>query len=374
MSIFESIIGYPLGWLMYFIYYFIPNYGISILLFTLVIKIILFPISVHQQKSQAAMAAFNPKLEELKKKYAKNPQKLQEEQMKLYSEEGINPMASCLPTIIQLFILFGVFDVVYKPISHILRYNKDTINQAKEIAKQFFGTEKSFEHRVEPYILKAVKEHADAFSSAMPDFFKDASSFHNTFLGIDLNKIPTFHPDRWTGEAVGLIVIALSSAVLQLIITIYMRINNKKNNPAAASIPGMNAIFYFMPLLSVWISMSSPAGLGLYWTVSSLFSLIQQVILFKIYTPEYVAVLVEKDKAKKKKKRNGRPSMLEKYQQMLAEQNGTAAPAKKENDEPETEEVKLSKAKQKEIESRIIAEARRRQAEKYGDEYDDLEE
>jgi YidC/Oxa1 family membrane protein insertase len=126
----------------------------------------------------------------------------------------------------------------------ILRYNKDTINQAKEIARQFFGTEKSFEHRVEPYILKAVKEHGDAFSSVMPDFFKDASVFHNTFLGIDLNKVPTFHPDKWTGEAVGLIIIALSSAVLQLILTIYMQYNNKKNNPAAASVPGMNAMFY----------------------------------------------------------------------------------------------------------------------------------
>jgi YidC/Oxa1 family membrane protein insertase len=83
--------------------------------------------------------------------------------------------------------------------------------------------------------------------------------------------------------------------------------------------------------------MSSPAGLGLYWAVSSLFSLIQQVILFKIYTPEYVAVLVEKDKAKKKNKRKGRPSMLEKYQQMIAEQNGTVVSEKKENDEPETE-------------------------------------
>jgi YidC/Oxa1 family membrane protein insertase len=64
------------------------------------------------------MASFNPKLEELKKKYGKNPQKLQEEQMKLYSEEGINPMASCFRLLYKLFILFGVFDVVYKPISH----------------------------------------------------------------------------------------------------------------------------------------------------------------------------------------------------------------------------------------------------------------
>lgn len=372
MGFIGNILGYPLGWLMYFIYNIIPNYGVAIILFTLVIKIILFPVSVHQQKSQAAMATFNPKLEELKKKYAKNPQKLQEEQMKLYSEEGINPMASCLPMAVQLLILYGVFDVVYRPITHILRYSKDAITQAKDVAVQWFGEEKAFDSRPEPYILKAIKEHADEFTAAMPKFFDDASNFHNTFLGIDLNKIPTFKPEVWNGEAVGLIVIAFLSAIIQLVLTFYMQRNNKRNNPAANSIPGMNAMLYVMPLFSVWISMSSPAGLGLYWAVSSLFSLIQQVILYKIYTPEYVATLVEKDKAKKKKK-NARPSMVEKYQKMLAEQNGTApAETKKEKDtEPETEEVKLSKTKQKEIESKIIAEARRRQAEKYGEEYDD---
>ena len=189
MGIISNIFGYPLGWIMYFIYSFIPNYGVSIVIFTLITKFLLFPISVKQQKSQAAMAIFSPKLENLKKQYAKNPQKLQEEQMKLYSEEGINPMASCLPLLIQLPILYGIFDVVYRPISHILHFDKATVTQATEIAKTVLGSEKSFNTRPELYILKAIEEKPELFSS-MPDLVNKVNGFHNNLFGvIDLGQV-----------------------------------------------------------------------------------------------------------------------------------------------------------------------------------------
>lgn len=103
MGFISELIGYPLGWIMWAVYALVKNYGVAILIFTFIVRLILFPLSVKQQKSTAAMAAFQPKLDKLKKQYANNPNKLQEEQMKLYAEENINPMASCLPMFLQLF-------------------------------------------------------------------------------------------------------------------------------------------------------------------------------------------------------------------------------------------------------------------------------
>ncbi|MDE6710133.1 MAG: YidC/Oxa1 family membrane protein insertase, partial [Oscillospiraceae bacterium] len=367
----RELIGEPLGWIMWLFYQITHNYAWSIVFFTLVTKILLFPLSVKQQKSTAAMTAFQPKLEKLKKQYANNQQKLQEEQMKLYAEEGINPMASCLPLFIQFPLLYGIFDVVYRPIYHILRTGKPAIKAATDIAREIFtrdgGTVPTyFEYRPEIYIIKELQKDPSAFAAMneqYPDFVEKVSEFNNKLFGIvDLGDIPTLHPEIWNTAAVILLIIPIMSGVIQLFMTIYNQIRNKKMNPDAPSMAGMNVMLYVMPLFSVWIAFKYPAGIGFYWTMSSLFSCIQSMLLYKIYTPEYVASLVEKDKAKRKKK--ARPNMMERYQQLMeeqmAQQNGGTrqAPAKTSgiavssaaDEEEDKPEVKLSKSKQKEYE------------------------
>lgn len=392
----SEIIGVPLGYIMWLMYQITHNYAWAIILFTLITKIILFPLSVKQQKSSAAMAAFQPKLEKLKKQYANNQQKLQEEQMKLYSEEGINPMASCLPLFIQFPILYGIFDVVYRPLTHILHAGKDAINAATEITRNIFTANGGavpayFEHRPEIYIVKEVQKDPSAFSSMaeqFPDFAEKVVNFNNKLFGIvDLGDIPTLHPEVWNAASVILLMIPIMSGIIQLIMTVYMQIRNKKMNPDAPNMGGMNIMLYVMPLFSVWIAFKYPAGIGFYWTMSSLFSFVQSIVLYHIYTPEYVASLVEKDKKKRKKK--NRPNMMERYQKIMEEQmsaqngqngqNGStktksgAVTAKVSDDDEEegSSEVKISRSKQKEYEKMIIREARRRQAEKYGEEFID---
>lgn len=118
MGFISELIGYPLGWIMWAVYALVKNYGVAILIFTFIVRLILFPLSVKQQKSTAAMAAFQPKLDKLKKQYANNPNKLQEEQMKLYAEENINPMASCLPMFYSCFPVRRVRRCISSPLSH----------------------------------------------------------------------------------------------------------------------------------------------------------------------------------------------------------------------------------------------------------------
>ena len=389
MGFISELIGYPLGFVMWAIYQVFKNYGVSILLFTIVTRLVLFPLSVKQQKSSAAMAAFSPKLEKLKKQYANNPQKLQEEQMKLYAEEDINPMASCLPMIPQLLFLYGIFDVVYRPLTHILHITKAEVAALKEIAAPLFEGNRYFESRPEIYILQAVQDNEALFTSSgiSTEILDKIAAFDNKLFGlIDLGAVPNslFAEGAntvWNAASIGLFLIPIISGVIQLIMTIYTTSKQKKLNPeASAQMGSMNLMHYIMPLFSVWIAFSYPAGIGYYWICSSLVGFIQSIVLNKIYTPEYVAKLVEKDKMKKKNKKKS--GFMQKYNELLQEelkkQNGSSSNNNSKiaasgvlKDEETGEDIKLSKSQLREYERKIIAEARRKQAEKYGDEYID---
>ena len=136
MDFLYDLCGKPFGWIMRLIYDWVDNYAFAILLFTIFTKLILFPISYKQQKNSARMQRVNPKMEKLRQKYKDDPKKMQEEQMKLYQEENVNPGASCLPMFLQFFILFGILDVVYKPLSYILKMKDSVISSAFEVVQK----------------------------------------------------------------------------------------------------------------------------------------------------------------------------------------------------------------------------------------------
>lgn len=383
MGLIGKICGYPMGLIMWLIYTLVKNYGVSIIIFTLIVRLILFPFSIKQQKSTAALQSLTPKLERLKKQYGNNQEKLNEETMKLYAEENINPMSSCSTALIQFPFLFGIIDVVYRPITHILRVNKDVLARATEIAKEYFVSEgNNFTSRPELFIIKLFQTDPDKLAE-LPELTEKLATFNNTFLGLDLGLIPKYAFDAeqkalmgiTPGQTVALALIPILSGLFQLIITIYSQVRMKKQNPDSASNPSMNSMnimLYTMPLISVFFAYSLPAGIGFYWIISSIVSLIQTIVLNKIYTPEYVAELIKKDNAKKKNKPNMMQMM---YQQQLEQMKaqGKLPESAKADSEKKAQDIKLSKSKQKELESKIIAEARRRQAEKYGDEYTDDE-
>jgi YidC/Oxa1 family membrane protein insertase len=391
-------------WLFYQIGH---SYALALILFTIVTRVLMFPLSVKQQKQQAAMTAFQPKLDELKRKYPNNQQKQQEEQMKLYSEEGINPMASCLPLLIQFPLLFGIFDVVYRPITHIIRASRPVIEAATEIAASTFETvPAAFTARPEIYVVQAVKENEALFTTnlvqdfpaiftnnpelvtEMQSFAEKTAAFHNTFFGMDFGAIPSFSPPVWDKTAIMLAAIPILSGLVQMCSSVYMFIRQKKMQKASGAqtnpmVNSMMLMMFGMPIVSVMIAIGYPAGIGFYWTVSGIVGFGQMIILNKLFTPEYVAKLVEKDKEKRRKKGGGkRQSMMERYQKMLEEQQGTSntaadnkrstitvSSAKFDDEDDTPSDGKISKSKQREIERKLINEARRKQAEKYGDTY-----
>ncbi|MCQ2459258.1 MAG: YidC/Oxa1 family membrane protein insertase [Ruminococcus sp.] len=361
-----DIIGRPLGFLMRIINSFFSNYAVSIIIFTIVTKLILLPFNYSMQKSSARQTLLAPKLEKLKKSYANNPTKFQEEQQKLFQEEGVNPAASCLPSLIQMLLLFGVIDVVYKPLTHILGFSKNIIQSANEIAETTTGN-----LRNELIVMQRLNELSDKFKLLEGDFFNKVSEFREnfTFFGADLGKTPTLHPEAWTKEAIVLAIIPFLAGLAQLVSSLYTQMHQKKMNPNMQGQGCMTIMFVTMPLLSVIWGFNLPAGVGFYWIWSALISTLVTFALNQYFSPERIKVINEKEKAKAKayaekhpEKKTFMQRMLEQQQALENEQNSARRTANGD---------KISRSEMNKINREQLREARKRMAEKYGDSYDD---
>lgn len=371
-SFLYDIFGIPFGFLMRLIYNLVNNYGVAIIIFTLVTKIIFLPVSYKTQKSSARMQALNPKLEKLRKSYQNNPQKLQEEQMKLYQEEGVNPMGSCLPAVIQMVLIFGVLDVVYRPLTHILDFGKGVVADAVNIASGIIGGKgiQPNDLRRELITLEQFKNFPEKFSELGSEFTSEVTEFCNNFqlFGINLGATPEFRPEVWNAETISLFLIPVLAGAAQLLQTVYMQIHQKKKNPAMASMGCMTAYLYILPLFSVWFAFQVPAGVGFYWMLSSLFSFVINLALNCYFSDERIAVIVEKDRQKAKKyaevnggKKTFMQKMLEQQQAIEAEQQKQRQTIYDENGR------KLSRNEINNYNRQKINDAREKMNEKYSD-------
>ncbi|MEG1932372.1 MAG: YidC/Oxa1 family membrane protein insertase, partial [Pygmaiobacter sp.] len=183
-----SFIAIPLGYVMEFIYNFCQNYGAALIIFTVIIKVVMFPLAIKQQKSTAKMSAYQPMINEISKKYAKDKVKQQEEMVRLQQEYGFSPTAGCLPMGLNFLLLFGIIDVVYKPLTYILHVSNDAVLALQTAAN--IATTEGF--RVESTIISAVQTHPHIFNGIVDaDILDKIRSFNFMFCGIDLSQIPT---------------------------------------------------------------------------------------------------------------------------------------------------------------------------------------
>lgn len=512
-----SIIGTPLGYILYFIYNFIiDNVGIAILLFTFIIKLAMLPLAIKQQKSTAKSAIFAPRVKEIQTKYRNNQEKQQQELAKL-QQEGYNPMGGCGVMLLTFLLLFGVLDVVYKPMTHIVHVPSDKVSEmveeayeveftavfvkevsrtdeeltdmkaeavtkhdeilrdAKQIIEYYnancladgeqpkdisvFNTVSKESRKVidgfirtaiteahetnEKYTalsdadiykltdeeskalnaisdstekaeykashcfssstnsaLTTVQSHFGAYKMvkgndgyslafeptkalqrelyALETFgtvdermgvFKNAFServvseslnkeltnlYDNlNFLGIPLGQVPSEH------MGFPLILVPIISFLMALIQTFISNKMMEQNNPDAASSMGasMKITMYIMPVFSLFLAFTIPAGAGFYWTISYVFGIFQTIILNKLYSPAKLKAQAEAEYAEQQKRRK--------------EQAAAEAAAL---DESALKEYNGEKLTQKEINRRKLAEARKADALKYGEEYHDDDE
>lgn len=348
MNMILSWIGIPLGWIMYLCYSVAKNYGIALVMFTILTKLVLLPLSIKQQKGMVKMAMFRPKMEEIQKKYQKNPTKMNEELAALYAEEGYNPMSGCLPLLIQMPILLGLINVIYYPLTHIIRLPKEIIAKTITVATEVLGTAGMNTYSAEMSVINAVAKNPDAFSGIGESVVAQIQNFDFTFFGLDMAATPTFALNM-------LLLVPILSGISSFIMgRISMKQNSASTGDGGAAAMTNNVMMLMMPLMSVWIAFKVPAGVGIYWLLSNVFMIVQQKLLYKFYNPAEMAAKVKAEMEQKKESER-----KEKIENKKKLKEGEAVEAEKALSQKELNRIKL-------------AAARKRDAEKYGEEYVDV--
>ena len=287
MSIF-NFFGSVLRYLLWFLYTVFKNYGIAIILFTIIVKALMFPFSIKSQKSMAAQSRLASKQQELQKKYAKDQMKYNEELQKLYEKEGVNPGGGCLTTLLPFPIMLGIYYSVIYPLSNTLHIAKDTISQATEFVSKIPGIASTNQY-VELEIVKnfdALKDHLTMFSAddvqKIEFFGKGLKGF-----GLDLLASPntsSFASMLWIIPVLALVTYWGQSFVMQKL---------QPTQQQGAGQGCMKVMMYGMPLLSAYWAYIMPAAVGFYWIISALVGFAQTLITHKYFSPEQVSAKSE---------------------------------------------------------------------------------
>ena len=285
------------GPILEWIYRFIPNYGWALIVFTLLVNLVLLPLRIKQQKSTARMSAFQPKMQEIQKKYAKDKNRQQEELMKFQQEYGFSMTAGCMPMALNFLFIFGIIEVVYRPLQYILGVSQDVIAQMVEIANSTLGESLiATDYRVQSALINLVKSNGEAFSSVLGDKLADVQNFQMMFFGIDLGQTPL---SSWPSIAIIIPILSVVTMIIVQVIT--MKMSGQEMSGSMKALP------WIMSIMFGYIAFTIPTGFSLYYTVSNIASFIQSLIAKRIYDPEKVKAQVEAEieakRAEKKKKK-----------------------------------------------------------------------
>lgn len=272
-----------LGWIIKVCYSLVNNYFLALLLFAIVMQILLLYFSIKQQKNSVQQAKLAPKTAAIRKKYAgrndaQTQQKMQQEIQEMYQKEKFSPFGGCLPLLIQMPILFALYNVVMNPLRYITGLSAETISQIQTHMTDDLGIVLNprsiyidMMNHIREDLPYYVEKFADLADKTLPDM---------TFLGMDLSQVPTFtlQPFDW------LMLVPILTFVFMILtqkITRMFTYQSPETIEAQKS-PSMKIMNWSMPLLSVWIAFSVPAAIGLYWIFRNIISCIQQIILANV--------------------------------------------------------------------------------------------
>ena len=289
MEFIRDVLAVPFGFALSLFYNLTDSYILAIVLLTVIIRAALLPTSISQQKNSAKQVRLNTKVNKIKQKYAGNQQKIQEETQALYQREGFGAAnMGCMPLMIQMIVMIGLYGVIYTPLSSVLRFGDDTIEKIKTAMNIVVETGKNNANNsrmVELQILGKVEEFAEVLSGVIDsEQITELLEFKERFtvFGLDLSLTPNY-------KEPGVIwIIPILAFVTAMASSLYMYARQRKQNPTMAKNPTMGCMTFMSPMMSLWFTFMFPAGVGFYWIISNILSFIQQVILTNIYSPKKV--------------------------------------------------------------------------------------
>lgn len=266
---FLDIIAKPLGHFLYWIYNTVAlqNYGLAIIVFTIIVRAAMFPLTLKQYKSTGEMQKVQPLLQEIQRKYSNDKEKLNQETMKLYQEHKINPAGGCLPLLIQMPILLSLWQVITKPLKYMLDFTADQLTtlQTQAGAKGAYPEIDTITY----FINNGKGSEVGNLNMYFPS--------HD--FGINLATIPTWNIQTLMDKPIFWVILLLPLiATLTTFITVKMsmpKTTDKATNPMG------NSMMYISPLMTLIFSFQFPAGLALYWIAGNIFAIGQQYYVNK---------------------------------------------------------------------------------------------
>lgn len=253
------------------------NYGIAVILFALLVKLVCIPLTIKSKKSMLAMSAMNAELQQLQKKYANNRVKLNEEMQKLYEKHGVSPMSGCLPNLIPLPIMMGLYYAVQQPLQYIVGLSRETVIALAQMIglDQFAGANYTVQIKIAEK-LNAFVDGSGHFSDAVTNCLQSGETifpldFH--FFGLNLADTPSIsHPSIiWIIPILSGLTAFLSSYIMQ-------KMQGTQNSAAAGQMKMLN---FMMPLMSLYFAFILPGAIGIYWIFNNVFTCVQEIILTK---------------------------------------------------------------------------------------------
>lgn len=282
----REILAVPFGWVLSLFYGWTGNYLLSIVILTVIVRFALLPAAIKQQKNSAKQVRLNAKVNKIKQKYAGNQQKIQEETQALYQREGFGAAnMGCSNLIIQMAVMIGLYGVIYTPITSVLSFSKEIVTQLKTAFEGVLKTVENAVGKEELIILNAFEKNKDLVTGILNgDQIAELETLRENFqfLGLDLTSTPS------TKEPGVMWIIPILAFLTAMASSVFMYMRQRKQNPEMAKNPTMGCMTFMSPVMSLMFTFMFPAGVGVYWIISNIFSFIQQVVLSYLYSPKKV--------------------------------------------------------------------------------------
>ena len=364
-----GIILQPFAWMLLFFYNLFENYGLALILFGIVIKLVLFPVTLKSKKSMIQTTMLSGKMQQLQKQYGKDKERYNLEVQKLYEKEKVNPMGGCIWSLIPMFVLIALYGIIREPLTYFMGLN---LEQIQVMASQLNWSEVAVSSG---WVSASAMEKADnlfqngAFNQLYLLSLLDSANLESVkaainaqfagagnslfvlnfdFLGIDLSMIPTlmFWKNGMDWASIGLFLLPLISvAVSTLSMKVSQATNQMNNQTKNDQMDKTNKMLMWMaPIMSLWIGFTIPAGLSVYWIAQYFVQMLQEVICGKMLKKDYEAAREAAAKReveeKEEEKRRKEEARLERQRRLEEEKKnrGKKKPQKKET-EPDQEGV-----------------------------------
>ena len=269
--------AYSFGYVLNVLYNIVKNYGLAIIIFTILLKLIMMPLSLKQQKTLKKSAAMQEKLNEIQDKYKNDPQKMNQEMIDLYKQENMSPFSGCFSSIIQIIVILSIFFLVQKPLTYMKRMDENTINNYKtEIEQNLQDGE-----RIRYPEIEIIKQKGSE---------NEEININMNFLGLDLSNIPYRDATNLTVYIIPALYVISSIISMKLTSPTSNKKENKEGKDSKSltvkkeenPMEEMNKnMMLLMPVMSVSISLVAPLGLALYWLVSNILMIIEKMVINK---------------------------------------------------------------------------------------------